>query len=196
MAGRRATLKDAAPVINECLWCATLLILNERFTSTETSSRARMARMTQARETGEDLPLGYLLHRVVGVLRPHVGAELRGLGIGLPELVCLRLLAMNPGQSSAELARNTKVTAQAMNQVLNRLEDLGAVTRQHGSPNRTLPAKLTPEGRKLLKRGQAAVLVADEQLLNSISPAELRQLKRILYKAGDCANDAAAPANE
>jgi DNA-binding MarR family transcriptional regulator len=151
------------------------------------------AAMTQASEAGEDLPLGYLLHRVVGVLRPHVGAELRGLGIGLPELVCMRLLSMNPGQSSAELARNTKVTAQAMNQVLNRLEDVGAVTRPHGSASRTLPARLTPEGRKLLKRAQAAVLLADEQLLNFISPAELRHLKRILYKAGDCANDTAAP---
>ena len=28
---------------------------------------------------------------------------------------------------------------------------------------------------------------------NTITPAELRQLKRILYKAGDCANDTAAP---
>lgn len=148
--------------------------------------------MTQAKEPGEELPLGYLLHRVVGVLRPHVGEHLRALGIGLPELVCLRLLSVNPGQSSAELARNTKVTAQAMNQLLNRLEDIGAVTRPHGSASRALPARLTPEGRKLLKRGQAALLVADEQLL-SITPAELRQLKRILYKAGDCANDATAP---
>ena len=105
----------------------------------------------------------------------------------------MRLLAMNPGQSSAELARNTKVSAQAMNQVLNRLEDLGAVTRPHGSAGRTLPARLTPEGRKLLKRAQAATLLADDQLLNSVSTAELRHLKRILYKAGDCANDAAAP---
>jgi DNA-binding MarR family transcriptional regulator len=85
------------------------------------------------------------------------------------------------------------VSAQAMNQVLNRLEDLGAVTRQHGSAGRTLPARLTPEGRKLLKRAQAAALLADEQLLNSISAAELRQLKRILYKAGDCANGAVRP---
>ena len=149
--------------------------------------------MVQVKEAGEELPLVYLLDRLVMVLRPHVTAELRGLGIGLPELVCMRLLALNPGQSSAELARNTKVSAQAMNQVLNRLEDLGAVTRPHGSAARTLPARLTPEGRKLLKRAQAVTLLADEQLLNSISHGELRQLKRILYKAGDCANDAAAP---
>ena len=147
--------------------------------------------MAEVNEAAEELPLGYLAHRLVNALRPHVTAELRGLGIGLPELVCMRLLSLNPGQSSAELARNTKVSAQAMNQVLNRLEDLGAVTRQHGSAGRTLPARLTPEGRKLLKRAHAAALLADEQLLNSITPAELRQLKRILYKAGDCADDPA-----
>jgi DNA-binding MarR family transcriptional regulator len=149
--------------------------------------------MFYMKEAGEELPLGYLLHRVVTVLRPHVSTELRGLGIGLPEVVCLRLLSTNPGQSSADLARTTKVTAQAMNQVLNRLEDLGAVSRPHGSTGRTLPARLTPEGRKLLKRAQAVTLLADQQLLGSISAAELRQLKRILYKAGDCANDDAAP---
>ena len=105
----------------------------------------------------------------------------------------MRQLSMKPGQSSAELARNTKVSAQAMNQVLNRLEDLGAVTRSQGSAGRTLPARLTPEGRKLLKRAQSAALLADEQLVGSISAAELSHLKRILYKAGDCSNDATAP---
>ena len=107
-------------------------------------------------EAGDDLPLGYLMHRLVSVLRPHVTAELRELGIGLPEMVCLRLLSMNPGRSSADLARTTKVSAQAMNQVLNRLEDLGAVSRPHEATGRTLPAALTPAGRKLLKRAQAA----------------------------------------
>ncbi len=32
-------------------------------------------------------------------------AGLRGLDIGLPEVVCLRLLDMSPGRSSADLAR-------------------------------------------------------------------------------------------
>jgi len=145
-------------------------------------------------EAGDDLPLGYLLHRLVNVLRPHVSAELRALGIGLPELVCMRLLEKNPGQSGAELARNNKVSAQAMNQVLTRLEDLGAVSRPPSAAGRTLPAALTPQGRKLLKNAHSAALLADEQLLGAISAAELRHLKRILYKAGDCANDAAASA--
>jgi DNA-binding MarR family transcriptional regulator len=144
--------------------------------------------MSEAVEEGEELPLGYLLHRVVNVLRPHVNAQLRGIGIGLPEVVCMRLLSTNPGQSSAELARSSKVSAQAMNQVLNRLEDLGAITRPPATARRTLPAQLTPEGRKLLKRAQSAILLADEELLNSLSRSELRQLKSILAKAGHRAN--------
>ena len=147
--------------------------------------------MAEANDAADDAPIGYLVHRLVSVLRPHVTTELRTLGIGLPEVVCLRLLSLNPGQSSADLARSTKVSAQAMNQVLNRLEDLGAVTREQPSAGRTLPARLTPEGRKLLKRAQTATLVAEEQMLNSISPDELRQLKRLLFKAGNCANDTA-----
>ena len=77
----------------------------------------------------KDQPLGYLLYRVMTVLRPHVTAELGPLGLGLPEFVCLRILSMFPGQSSAELARTTNVSPQAMNLVLRGLQDMGAITR-------------------------------------------------------------------
>jgi DNA-binding MarR family transcriptional regulator len=75
-----------------------------------------------------------------------------------------------------------------MNQVLNRLEDLGAISRPQAA-GRTLPAQLTPAGRDLLKRAQSAILVADDELLTSISRSELRQLKSILFKAGHRAED-------
>ena len=50
----------------------------------------------------EDAPLGYLLYRVGAVLRPEVSAVLGPLGLTLPEFVCLRILSMSPGLSSAE----------------------------------------------------------------------------------------------
>lgn len=143
-----------------------------------------MGDMSQTEYDGEDAPIGYLLHRVVAVMRPGVNAGLRELGISLPELVCLRLLAANPGLTSADLARATNVSAQAMNQVLNRLEELGAVARPTVEARRTLPAELTRHGKTLLKKGLDAAGVADRQLLDTLTPEELRELKRLLYRAG------------
>ncbi|MBV9350958.1 MAG: MarR family transcriptional regulator [Mycobacterium sp.] len=142
----------------------------------------------------EDQPLGYLLYRVMAVLRPHVTAELAPVGLGLPEFVCLRALSMLPGQSSAELARDTNVSPQAMNLVLRGLQDMGAVTRPATvSSGRALPARLTSKGKALLKRAEAAVHVADERLLAHLSPSERREFKRLLHAVGSGAVGGAAP---
>ena len=140
----------------------------------------------------EGEPLGYLLHRLAAILRPQAAAELGPLGLGLPEFVCLRILALSPGRTSAELARDTNVSAQAMNQLLHRLEAVGAVTRPETAPaGRALPAELTPEGSELLERAEHAVQIADRRVMDRLTPAEQRQLKKLLRKAG--LHDPAAP---
>jgi DNA-binding MarR family transcriptional regulator len=142
----------------------------------------------------EDQPLGYLLHRVMAALRPQVTAELKSLGIGLPEFVCMRILSMSPGRSNAELARDTSVTPQAMNLVLRGLEELGAVARPASvASGRALPAHLTGKGRALLKRAEMAVLAGDERILTHLSAAERRELKRLLYAASSRLSEAGGP---
>lgn len=141
----------------------------------------------------EDQPVGYLIYRVMTVLRPEVTAELGPLGLGLPEFVCLRILSMFPGQSSAELARNTNVSPQAMNLVLRGLQEMGAVARPATvSSGRALPARLTSKGRALLKRAETAVHVADERLLAQLTPSERREFKRLLHVVGAQASDSVA----
>src|ERR1700759_79653 len=118
----------------------------------------------------DDAPLGYLLYRVGAVLRPEVSAVLRPLSLTLPEFVCLRIISMSPGLSSAELARNTNVTPQAMNTVLRKLEEVGAVARPESvSSGRALPATLTGPGRTLLKRAESAVGIADDRILAKLT---------------------------
>ncbi len=129
----------------------------------------------------EEEPLGYLLYRVTAALRPQVNAELRPLGLGLPEYVCLRVLSMSPGRSNAELARDANVSPQAMNMVLRSLEDMNVVTRPASvSSGRALPAELTSKGRTLLKRAETAVRVAEERILIGLTAIERRELKRLL----------------
>jgi DNA-binding MarR family transcriptional regulator len=133
----------------------------------------------------EDAPLGYLLYRVGAVLRPEVSAVLGPLGLTLPEFVCLRILSMHPGMSSAELSRHTNVTPQAMNAVLRRLEDVGAVERPESvSSGRALPATLSGRGRALLQRAEAAVRTADARILARLTEAQQREFKRMLEKLG------------
>ncbi len=130
----------------------------------------------------DDQPLGYLLYRAVAALRPQVAAELSPLGLGLPEFVCLRILSTHPGLTSAQLARGTNVSAQAMHQVLRALEDRGAVTRPPSTAaGRAMPAQLTRRGTALLKRAEGAVHAAEQQILNHLSADEQHQLKQLLY---------------
>jgi DNA-binding MarR family transcriptional regulator len=131
-------------------------------------------------------PLAYLLHRVAAALRPQLTSEMRALGLGLADYMCMRLLLANPGRTSAELARIGNVSAQAMNQVLHGLQDKGVITRPETlSPGRTLPAQLTPAGKELLERAEAAVHRTDQQMLARLTPSEQRQLRRLLRAAGD-----------
>lgn len=133
----------------------------------------------------EDAPLGYLLYRVGAVLRPEVSAVLGPLGLTLPEFVCLRVLSMYPGTSSAELSRHTNVTPQAMNTVLRKLEETGVVARPSSvSSGRALPATLTSQGRALLKRAEGAVRTADARILSKLTDAQQREFKRMLEKLG------------
>jgi DNA-binding MarR family transcriptional regulator len=142
----------------------------------------------------EDQPLGFLLYRVMAALRPQVNAELRSLGVGLPEFVCLRILSSSPGRSSAELARDTNVSPQAMNMVLRGLQDSGIVVRPASvSSGRALPAEVTSKGRALLKRAEAAVRVAEEHILAPLTVAERQELKRLLAASASGAIDGSAP---
>lgn len=130
-------------------------------------------------------PLGYLLHRVAATLRPEVATVLAPIGLGLAEFVCLRIISLNPGLTSAELARVTNVSAQATNQLLHRLEAAGAVRRPDtAAAGKALPTALTASGRALLTRAEEAVHIADQRVLDRLTPAEQRQLKTLLRKAG------------
>jgi DNA-binding MarR family transcriptional regulator len=135
--------------------------------------------------TTEDAPLGYLLFQVMATLRPEVMAALNPLSLSLPEFVCMRMLSMSPGLSSAELARLGNVSPQAMNTVLHRLENAQTVTRPASvASGRALPASLTADGRALLKRAEAAVREADARVLAKLSPSQQCEFKRMLATLG------------
>ncbi|WP_421844283.1 MarR family winged helix-turn-helix transcriptional regulator [Mycobacterium sp.] len=141
----------------------------------------------------DDKPLGFLLYSVASRLKPEVGAELQPLGLSLPQVACMRMLAETPGLTSAELARGKNVSAQAMNRVLLSLQALGAVTRPATTPpNQRMPAQLTKHGKTLLKAATAAAHKADQRILAHLPPSDQHELRRLLFAAANPANNESA----
>ena len=136
-------------------------------------------------ERQDDAPLGYLLSRAAARLRTEVTEGLRPLELTFPQYICMRLLSVTPGMSSAELARAVNVSPQAMNTVLRGLEDMGAVSRPPSVPvGRALPARLTRSGAALLKRTDVVVQRAEAHVLSGLTNDERHELKRMLASAG------------
>lgn len=128
-----------------------------------------------------DAPLGYLLYRILAALRPAVTAELRPLGLTLPGFVCLRSLSASPGRSSADLARDASISPQSMNYVLLTLQEMGAIERPATvSSGRARPARLTNEGKALMKKAEAAVGRAEDAVLSNLTAEKRHELKRLL----------------
>ena len=92
---------------------------------------------------------------------------------------------MQPGRSSAELARDTNVSPQAMNAVLRGLQEAGVVERPASvASGRALPAHLTTDGKALLKRAEAAVRTADDRVLAGLTPDQRREFKLLVDTIG------------
>ncbi|WP_414687866.1 MarR family winged helix-turn-helix transcriptional regulator [Mycobacterium sp.] len=133
----------------------------------------------------EDLPLGYLLSRVIAALRAEVSPVLESLGLTFPEYICMRLLSKSPGMSNAELAREANVSPQAMNTVLRGLQDRGLVTRPASvQSGRSLPAQLASKGTELLNRTDPGIWAAEDRVLGGLTAAQRREFKRLLGTVG------------
>jgi DNA-binding MarR family transcriptional regulator len=141
----------------------------------------------------EDMPLGYLIQRVHTALRAQVSPVLESLNLAFPEYICMRILSKSPGRSSAELARDTNVSPQAMNMVLRGLQDAGLVARPATvSSGRALPAELTGEGVALLRRAESAVRAAEGRLMANLTDRQRSEFRSILVALGSDPNDRGA----
>jgi DNA-binding MarR family transcriptional regulator len=128
-----------------------------------------------------DSSLGYLLKEASSSLHLSMETVLRPLGMSITHYSCLELLAQRPGMSGSELARAAFVSRQAMNVLLQTLERAGLVRRADQPPvGRTLPAELTPRGRRQLKTASAAVKAVEDDMRAGMNAAEQDQLRRLL----------------
>ncbi|MBS1891504.1 MAG: MarR family transcriptional regulator [Actinobacteria bacterium] len=137
--------------------------------------------------------VGYALKRAQASLRAAMDEALRPLGLTVAQYACLQLIGERPGVSGSELARGMFVSRQSLNVVLRGLQERDLVHRPSTAPQaRSLPAELTPAGRKLARRADALVADIEAQMVVALSARQRSQLLASLTACADALSKEAA----
>jgi DNA-binding MarR family transcriptional regulator len=116
--------------------------------------------------------------------------EFERIGLTPPQFLALARIDEEEDISSAELARRSYVTPQAMMTIVARLAAAKLVRRVPAATGgRSLALRLTPEGRRMLERGRVHAVAIERYLLETLgAPAYsvlLTSLDRIIEALGD-----------
>jgi DNA-binding MarR family transcriptional regulator len=121
--------------------------------------------------------LGFLIWHLSQANNLRAERALTRLGLTLAQGAALRVLAVSPGLSSAELGRRVGVTAQSIKQAVDGLARRGLVERRprptHG---RVVELWITGEGLTLAGQAQDLVGVIEDELLLRLDPDQRASL--------------------
>ncbi|MBH5143468.1 MarR family winged helix-turn-helix transcriptional regulator [Rhodococcus erythropolis] len=126
-------------------------------------------------DVGTDMPVDaptllYAIKQVELAIRARMDAILRPLGLTALQYTALTVLRRRGGLSSAELARNSFVTAQTMGEMLAALERRGLVARQVDPDNRRrMFTYLTDEAHQLLTEYDTEICALEEQMVRELN---------------------------
>lgn len=126
----------------------------------------------------------------IGAINRHVKgantAAFEQLGVGQPEYDTLHTLLIQPEPNEAtpaQLAEACHVTRAAMTSRLDRLADLGYVTRESDPlDRRRIIVRPTRAGREVWKQALELAVVSEKKTLEVLSPQEKLELNALLRK--------------
>jgi DNA-binding MarR family transcriptional regulator len=146
----------------------------------------RAGRRQVSSEEG-DVRLVYAIGRLDRVIRRELRHRLaEQLHLTLPQFTALTVLRARSGLSNAQLARRSLVTPQAMQEVIASLEAKGLIERNQAAHHqRILQTKLTPEGRRVARRGDNIVDEIEGLMLAGVSAAEHRRFLASVRRADE-----------
>jgi DNA-binding MarR family transcriptional regulator len=122
-----------------------------------------------------------LVKRIEQGTRSLIDEGLKPFGATRNQYTALSVLRMRAGLSSAELARRSFVTAQAMNQLVVVLEERGLIVREPDPAHRKiLRAYLTPAGNRLLNQCDEVIDEAEREMVKDLSARQLTTLVQAL----------------
>ncbi|MGB3771893.1 MAG: MarR family transcriptional regulator [Rhodococcus sp. (in: high G+C Gram-positive bacteria)] len=120
----------------------------------------------------------YLVKQVELSIRSRMDDVLRSSGVTVLQYTALSVLRRRDGLSSAELARLSFVTAQAMGEMIATLEGRGLVVRTVDSDHgRRLSTSLTGAGRALLSAYDERIAVLEETMLADLTNLQRERLR-------------------
>ncbi len=126
----------------------------------------------------------YLVARLDRLVRSQLAEVLEPFELSVPQYTLLSVIEHRPGLSNAQLARRSYITAQAMHQVVNGLEERGLIARRvspdHGRIQLT---ELTDEGVAMLKACDEEVTRLEERIFGVLGEAGEERLRELLQRA-------------
>ena len=123
----------------------------------------------------------YLVKQLELSVRARLDELMRPVGLTALQYTALTVLERHGDISSAQLARNSFVTAQTMADMVLILEDRGLIER-HRDPHdkRRLLIGLTPEGRAILEERRPHVAAIEKQMTGALSTSDTALFRRFL----------------
>ncbi|HVV14021.1 MarR family winged helix-turn-helix transcriptional regulator [Amycolatopsis sp.] len=123
----------------------------------------------------------YLVKQLELALRGRLDSAVRPHGLTVVQYTALTELARDPGLSAAELARRSFVSAQTMQELIVRLEQVGLVRRQPAEHNkRVLETTLTELGQRKLHGCDHEVDEIERDMLADLDGEATEALRQVL----------------
>jgi DNA-binding MarR family transcriptional regulator len=136
----------------------------------------------------------YVMKQLELAVRSHLDELFRPIGMTALQYTALTVLERHPDLTSAQLARNSFVTAQTMADMVTALESRGLVERHRDAEDRRrLVLALTKDGRALLRRYRGKVTALEKQMLDGVSERNAAALRRTLLICRTNLSDHPAP---
>ncbi|KQO72522.1 MarR family transcriptional regulator [Methylobacterium sp. Leaf87] len=154
----------------------------------------RSAALPEA-ETPDPLRVWFRFIRLNRRVTAAMGAELRGLGLSIPQFDVLSTLTEREGATQQDLAARLYVTKGNVSGLVDRLVEAGWVERRAIPGDRRSHAlHLTRAGADLAARGIAAQKAYVARTLGRLAPEDIAGFERLVLRWRDVAReDAAAP---
>ncbi len=125
--------------------------------------------------------LMYVMKQVELATRARLDELFRPIGMTALQYTALTVLERHPDMSSAQLARNSFVTAQSMADMVAALEERGLIERHRDAADRRrLVLALTEDGRALLRRYRRKVGALERQMLAGLTDEQVSELRHSL----------------
>lgn len=137
--------------------------------------------VTSPRRATSEPTLLYVMKQVELAVRSRLDDMFRPLGLTALQYTALTVLERHPDLTSAQLARNSFVTAQSMADMVVALESRGLVERHRDQADRRrLVLALTSDGKALLRRYRGKVSALEQEMLTGLGADQAAELRRSL----------------